>query len=46
MTQDVYFGRRILGEDAARALDDAHRASQEDDPDDDDGGAPVKFPAG
>lgn len=46
MTQDVYFGRRILGEDAARALDEAHRASQEDDPDDDDGEAPVGVPAG
>ncbi len=42
MTQDVYFGRRILGDDAAAALDEAYRSAREDDdPDDDDGGAPV-----
>ncbi|WP_238589381.1 hypothetical protein [Pseudonocardia sp. HH130629-09] len=46
MTQDVYFGRRILGESAADALDDVHRAAREDDPDDDGGGAPVDVSAG
>ena len=41
MTQDVYFGRRILSEGAADALDDVYQAAREDGPDDDEGGAPV-----
>lgn len=40
------FGRRILGEDAAQALDDAPRASQEDGPDEEDGGTPADASAG
>ena len=46
MTQDVYFGRRILNEDAADALDDAYRSAREDDSGDDDGGAPMGVSAG
>lgn len=46
MTQDVYFGRQILGEGAADALDDVYRAAREDDPEDDGGDAPVGVSAG
>lgn len=46
MTQDVYLGRRILGESDADALDDVYHTARENDPEDDDGEGPVGVSAG
>lgn len=46
MTLDVYFGRRILGESAADAVDDVYRVAREGNPDDDGGALRRTFPPG